>query len=511
MLQPQAMQRGRWRKAIAYSLLERRNLSGAALLHATSEQEADAIRDLQLGVLSRWCRTASTSPRRSRPPAAIARGSASRRTPSSCCSSDACIASSGSTCLPARLPTLRATHPSAHLVLAGPDEHGLRAGSAATAVPARRRCARAGVVSGAEKWALLKDADVMVQCSDSESFGLAVVESLAAGVPVIATRTTPWREIEARDCGFWVEQTAPAIAAALRMLVDVRRGAPRMGERAAVFAREQSAGMPSLRRWPASTRTRCNVSAPVIVLTPNFAGRDGISRLARLVAGTFDDATVLALHEPSATATVGRDRARHRRPAVAFRGRCAWVAASCDPRHDGDRGAPARGACRARIHRARRLARGVSLRHRGLEAADLDSARRARSRRPARGHLAVHARRLPRSNPRFTRPRHRRLPSRRGNCRRHAPRRRRRASVGAHRRAHGRRRAVQGPRPAHRPLAEVVGGGARRASSIVGDGDDRARLEQQGGRARSRPTGSVPRPRGRSGAAARVCELRARS
>ena len=39
---------------------------------------------------------------------------------------------------------------------------------------------------------------------------------------------------------------------------------------------------------------------PVVVLTPNLCGRDGISRLARLVIGAFDDATVLALHEPAA-------------------------------------------------------------------------------------------------------------------------------------------------------------------------------------------------------------------
>src|SRR5471032_2893817 len=48
MLQPQAMRRGRWRKAAAFTLLERRNLTAAALLHATSGQEADALRDLDL-------------------------------------------------------------------------------------------------------------------------------------------------------------------------------------------------------------------------------------------------------------------------------------------------------------------------------------------------------------------------------------------------------------------------------------------------------------------------------
>lgn len=74
------------------------------------------------------------------------------------------------------------------------------------------------------------------------------------------------------------------------------------------------------------------MSGPVIVLTPNFSGRDGVSRLARLVADTFDDATVLALHEPSATATAGRERVRgadgrsSRFVATALR-----VAASCEP------------------------------------------------------------------------------------------------------------------------------------------------------------------------------------
>ena len=62
-----------------------------------------------------------------------------------------------------------------------------------------------GAIHGADKWALIKDADVMVQCSDSESFGLSVVESLASGVPAVVTRTCPWSEIETLGCGLWVE------------------------------------------------------------------------------------------------------------------------------------------------------------------------------------------------------------------------------------------------------------------------------------------------------------------
>ena len=98
-----------------------------------------------------------------------------------------------------------------------------------------------GNVHGADKWALLKDADVTVQCSDSESFGLAVVESLACGVPAIVTRTCPWRDIETHGCGFWVDQTAAAIAAALRELAGDPARRKSMGERAKVFARERYA------------------------------------------------------------------------------------------------------------------------------------------------------------------------------------------------------------------------------------------------------------------------------
>jgi phosphatidylinositol alpha-1,6-mannosyltransferase len=47
------------------------------------------------------------------------------------------------------------------------------------------------------------------------------------------------------------------------------------------------------------------VSAPLVVLTPNLRGADGISRLSRLVADTFDAVTVVALHEPATVTEFG--------------------------------------------------------------------------------------------------------------------------------------------------------------------------------------------------------------
>jgi glycosyltransferase involved in cell wall biosynthesis len=68
---------------------------------------------------------------------------------------------------------------------------------------------------------------------------MTVVESLAAAVPVVVTRTCPWSEIETRECGFWVDQNAPAIAAALRTLADDPLRRQRMGERGHAFALER--------------------------------------------------------------------------------------------------------------------------------------------------------------------------------------------------------------------------------------------------------------------------------
>jgi glycosyltransferase involved in cell wall biosynthesis len=239
MLQPKGMMRGRWRKAAAYALLEHRSLTGAALLHATSEQEASDLRDLRLDV-----------------PIAVVPNGVDLRD-----AQDVSGGFRGRLGIPAdaflvlflgrmhrikrldlladAFAALRTSHPEAHLVLAGHDEQRL--------VPDLMRRLSAHIdhvhavdtLAGADKWALLKDADVMVQCSDSESFGLSVVESLATGVPVVVTRTCPWSEIETRGCGFWVEQTAKAMAAALGVLADDPALRARMGVQAAALARDR--------------------------------------------------------------------------------------------------------------------------------------------------------------------------------------------------------------------------------------------------------------------------------
>jgi glycosyltransferase involved in cell wall biosynthesis len=239
MLQPEARQHGRWRKAAAYALLEHRNLTHARLLHATSDQEAAALRGLDLGVRIAMVPNGVGGP-------APHQATVSCRARLGIPADAFVVLFLGRMHRIKRLDLLaeafaivRRTHPSAHLVLAGPDEQQLIPGLLRRLAGHAAGVHTPGAIDGTDKWAMLKAADVTVQCSDSESFGLAVVESLASGVPVVATRTCPWSVLEARECGLWVEQTADAIAAALRTLADDPERRARMGERAAALARDE--------------------------------------------------------------------------------------------------------------------------------------------------------------------------------------------------------------------------------------------------------------------------------
>lgn len=72
-----------------------------------------------------------------------------------------------------------------------------------------------GGIYGNEKWELYKKADLFVLPTYSENFGLVITEALAAGVPVITTSGTPWRELETENCGWWIDLSVDNLKKAL--------------------------------------------------------------------------------------------------------------------------------------------------------------------------------------------------------------------------------------------------------------------------------------------------------
>ena len=79
-----------------------------------------------------------------------------------------------------------------------------------------------GFVSGNEQEKLFSELSYLVLPSLSENFGMVVPEALWNGIPVIASKGTPWEELETHGCGWWVENDAKSLAAALKnaLLLD---------------------------------------------------------------------------------------------------------------------------------------------------------------------------------------------------------------------------------------------------------------------------------------------------
>ncbi len=180
-------------------------------------------------------------------------------------------------------------------MIAGPDERGERRRLGPSFAAAGDSVHWIGQTGDAEKWALLAAADLLVLCSDSESFGMSALEAMAAGTPVVVTRTCPWPEIETAAAGFWVAQEPEAIArAALAILGDDQRAAE-MGARGRALARARYSWDAAASAMAARYREAIERRALPLVVTPGITGADGVSAMSRLVARALAPARVLSL------------------------------------------------------------------------------------------------------------------------------------------------------------------------------------------------------------------------
>lgn len=76
----------------------------------------------------------------------------------------------------------------------------------------------AGNVDGENKSSAFHSADVCVVPSYTENFCLVVSEALAHGVPVIASKGTPWADVEKYRCGLWVENSVTSLGNAIKRI-----------------------------------------------------------------------------------------------------------------------------------------------------------------------------------------------------------------------------------------------------------------------------------------------------
>jgi glycosyltransferase involved in cell wall biosynthesis len=75
-----------------------------------------------------------------------------------------------------------------------------------------------GAVLSEGKKGLFECSDVALVPSYTENFAIVVAEALAHGVPVIASKGTPWSRLEEMQCGLWVDNDPEALASAIRSI-----------------------------------------------------------------------------------------------------------------------------------------------------------------------------------------------------------------------------------------------------------------------------------------------------
>lgn len=238
MLDPWALSVKKWKKRLAMFLYQKRDLKGAAAFHVTAALEEQSVRAQGL-----------------KQPVIIAPNGVD---------------------LPKVMPTktsgemktalfLSRLHPGKGLLtlaeawarikprgwkmkVVGPDSYGHKADVIAklTELGILDQWEFVDMLNDVEKWSAYRAADLLVHPSVSENFGITIVEGLAAELPVIATKGTPWKDLVEHDCGWWIDQGVDALETALRDSIGrIERGdGIEMGMRARKLVEEKYT-------WPA--------------------------------------------------------------------------------------------------------------------------------------------------------------------------------------------------------------------------------------------------------------------
>ena len=237
MLQPAAMKRNRAMKFAAYWALERAHLHAAAFLHATSPVEAHQLARYGPPVVS--IANGVT-------PLVLSAGALERvRDRAMIDADDEVVLFLGRLHPIKRLDLLAeafaAIHrarPRARLVIAGPDEGGYRRRIEPLFAPVASVTRWLGAVDAETTAALFAASRTLVQCSDSESFGMSVAEALTAGLPVVVTNRSPWSQVGTLGFGYSVAHEPTAVANAVLQILEHPADSCAMGMRGKTWARD---------------------------------------------------------------------------------------------------------------------------------------------------------------------------------------------------------------------------------------------------------------------------------
>ncbi|WP_072530999.1 glycosyltransferase [Bacteroides ilei] len=89
-----------------------------------------------------------------------------------------------------------------------------------------------GFLSGKEKDEAIASVSVLAMPSEFENLGNVILEGLIRRIPCIATKGSPWEELETHKCGWWVDYNQQVITEAVKKAIQLpQTELDEMGER----------------------------------------------------------------------------------------------------------------------------------------------------------------------------------------------------------------------------------------------------------------------------------------
>lgn len=131
-------------------------------------------------------------------------------------------------------------YPKAKLVLSGPEEDDYlkTVQNMSDELGISRQVLITGYLGPSERLDALRDADIFILTSYSENFGMAVVEAMASGLPVIISEKVGIADVIRQGRAGLVTSLVPTdVALALRMMLSDKKKAMQMGDAGKIVAR----------------------------------------------------------------------------------------------------------------------------------------------------------------------------------------------------------------------------------------------------------------------------------
>jgi glycosyltransferase involved in cell wall biosynthesis len=127
------------------------------------------------------------------------------------------------------------------LVIAGPDneDFGVEVRKWLTQENVSSKAIFTGMLQGNEALEVLRDADIFALPSYTENFGMAVVEAMACGLPVvISNKVNIWREIDEAKVGLVTSCDVDEVAVSFLKLLNDENERNRLGEAGKIFVKQ---------------------------------------------------------------------------------------------------------------------------------------------------------------------------------------------------------------------------------------------------------------------------------